>query len=108
MLIAGVGGSLAAELGWTSAFAYDLDEPLSFGELDPLVDQMQQLSPDQLQIALVDKLRKGEVSLRQMIAAAALANAETFGGQDYVGYHAEMALVPALEIARANLDRLRG
>ncbi len=100
MLIAGVGASLATELGCSSAFAFDSDESLSFGELDPLVDLMQQTSPDQLQIKLVEKLRRRDVDLRQLIAAAALANAETFGGQDYVGYHAEMALVPALEMAR--------
>ncbi len=99
MLIAGVGASLATELGCSSAFAFDSDESLSFGELDPLVDLMQQTSPDQLQIKLIEKLRRRDVDLRQLIAAAALANAETFGGQDYVGYHAEMALVPALEIA---------
>ena len=34
-----------------------------------------------------------------MVAAAALANAQTFGGTDYVGYHAEMALIPSLSMA---------
>ena len=100
MLVVGVGGSLAAELGFSSAFAFDTDESLSFGDLDPLVDLMQQMSPDRLQVTLVEKIRNGDVGLRELVAAAALANAETFGGQDYVGYHAEMALVPALEIAR--------
>jgi len=33
------------------------------------------------------------------VAAAALANARTFGGQDYIGYHTLMALVPAYEMA---------
>lgn len=80
MLIARVGASLATELGCSSAFAFDSDESLSFGEFDPLVDLMQQTSPDQLQIKLVEKLRRGDVDLRQLIAAAALANAETFGG----------------------------
>ncbi len=108
MLIAGVGASLATELGCSSAFAFDSDESLSFGELDPLVDLMQQTSPDRLQIKLVEKLRSGDVDLRQLIAAAALANAETFGGQDYVGYHAEMALVPALEMARELPANRRG
>ena len=100
MLVVGVGGPLAAELGFSSAFAFDGDDSLSFGELDPLVDLMQQMPPDRLQVTLVEKLRSGEVDLRALIAAAALANAETFGGEDYVGYHTEMALVPALEIAR--------
>ncbi len=44
-------------------------------------------------------MKSGAVSLRQLVAAAALANAETFGGEDYVGYHAEMALVPALRMS---------
>ena len=35
-----------------------------------------------------------------MVAAAALANARTFGGEDYVGFHTMMALAPALHIAR--------
>ena len=34
------------------------------------------------------------------MAAAALANARTFGGQDYDGYHAFMALVPAYQMSR--------
>jgi hypothetical protein len=38
--------------------------------------------------------------LKQLTAASALANAEIFGGQDYVGYHAAMALVPAWEMSR--------
>ena len=51
-------------------------------------------------------MKNSTVNLRQLTAAAALANAETFGGQDYVGYHAEMALVPALEMA-GELDDAR-
>ena len=49
---------------------------------------------------LVKKMRSGDADLRQMIAAASLANAETFGGEDYVGYHTEMALVPALRMSK--------
>ncbi len=69
------------------------------GQLDHWVGRMQEMNPDQLQIRMVEELTAGSVSLRDLIAAAALANAETFGGQDYVGYHAEMALIPALEMA---------
>ncbi len=47
----------------------------------------------------VDELSQGTIGLTDLVAAAALANAETFGGQDYVGYHAEMALLPALQIS---------
>src|SRR5205085_2467466 len=38
--------------------------------------------------------------LREVVAAAALANARTFGGEDYVGFHAFMALAPAYEMSR--------
>jgi hypothetical protein len=101
MLVVGVGASLAAQFGCSRALALDADDALSFGELGPLVDLMQLLPPERLQVELVGKLRRGEADLRQLVAAAALANAETFGGEDYVGYHAAMALVPAREIARA-------
>ena len=44
-------------------------------------------------------MRSG-TDLRQLTAAAALANARTFGGEDYVGFHTMMALAPALHMAR--------
>ena len=37
-------------------------------------------------------------------AAAALANARTFGGNDYEGYHTLMALVPAYQMSRELSD----
>src|SRR5204863_6786841 len=37
-----------------------------------------------------------KADLRQLVAAAALANARTFGGEDYVGFHTMMALAPSL------------
>ncbi len=39
------------------------------------------------------------MELRRLVAAAALANARTFGGEDYVGFHTMMALSPALRMA---------
>ncbi len=99
MLVAGLGPALASDLGFSSEFATRWDNELTFGPFDKLVDMMQQLPPEKLQINLVRLLNSGDTDLRSMTAAAALANAETFGGQDYVGYHAEMALVPALEMA---------
>ena len=36
-------------------------------------------------LGLADKLKSG-ADLRQLVAAAALANARTFGGEDCVGY----------------------
>ena len=50
-----------------------------------------------LQPLLAAKLLKGEASLKQLIAAGALANAVTFGGCDYVGFHTAMAMLPSLE-----------
>jgi len=38
--------------------------------------------------------------LRRLTAAAALANARTFGGEDYIGFHTMMALAPALHMAQ--------
>src|SRR5258708_32429254 len=49
--------------------------------------------------ALVKELRSG-TELRQLVAAAALANARTFGGEDYVGFHTMMALAPAFHMAQ--------
>ena len=34
-----------------------------------------------------------------LVAAAALANARTFGGEDYIGFHTMMALAPAFHMA---------
>ena len=47
---------------------------------------------------MVAQLRSG-VELHRLVAAAALANARTFGGEDYVGFHTMMALAPALHMA---------
>src|SRR5258708_38145586 len=48
---------------------------------------------------LVEKLKSG-TSLRTLVAAGALANARTFGGQDYIGFHTFMALAPAYRMAQ--------
>jgi hypothetical protein len=100
MLIAGLGASLAGELGISAALAEEGDDSLSFGRLQPLVGLMQEVPGEKLQPMLVKRLKAGEVSLNDLIAAAALANAETFGGEDYVGFHTEMALLPALQMSR--------
>ena len=48
---------------------------------------------------VIDRLAHG-TDLREIVAAAALANARTFGGEDYVGFHAFMALMPAYEMSK--------
>lgn len=99
MLVAGLGSSLSADLGFSAAFADDGPEFLSFGEYDSLVDLLQSTPPEKLQPILVNKLAAGETNLRRLISAAALANAESFGGEDYVGFHTAMAMLPALGMA---------
>src|SRR5262245_7769650 len=94
VLIAGLGSSLATALGLGTAFAGDGPEALTFGKLEPLVALMQESTSDKLLPLLVERLRNG-TELVQLLAAAALANARTFGGEDYVGFHTMMALAPA-------------
>jgi hypothetical protein len=99
VLVAGVGSELARELGFSSTLADESPHVLSFGELEPLVCLMQETPANRLLPLLVEKLRAGE-DLRRLTAAAALANARTFGGEDYVGFHTMMALAPALHMAQ--------
>lgn len=99
MLIASVGSSVALDLGLTPAFADQGPEALSFGKMEPLVVLMQETPLDKLTPVLLEKLKEG-TELRTLVAAGALANARTFGGQDYTGYHTLMALAPAYEMAR--------
>src|SRR5688572_7336683 len=99
MLIATVGYGTAAELGLTPALAEDAPDTLDFGPLESLVRLMQETPANKLLPALADKLKSG-TELSRLVAAAALANARTFGGEDYVGYHTMMALSPALHMAR--------
>jgi len=98
MLVASVGYEVAQGLGLASAGAEEIPAALSFGSMEPLVCLMQETPVDRLLPVLVDKLKSG-TSLRQLTAAAALANARTFGGEDYVGFHTMMALAPALHMA---------
>lgn len=103
--LANVGrGALAAAVGFGTAEAMGLaprgdgDGTLSFGALEPLVGLMQETPVERLLPALVDRLRTGD-DLRRLIAAGALANARTFGGEDYIGFHTMMALSPACRMA---------
>lgn len=103
-LIAAVGPDLAAELGFAPrAFAEGGPEALRFGEIENLVAWMQETPVEKLQAGLVEKLRAG-IPLKRFVAAGALANARTFGGEDYIGFHTFMALGPALRMA----ERLAG
>ena len=99
MLVATVGYEVAGGLGLSSALAEEASDALSFGALEPLVCLMQETPVDRLMPLLVGQLRSG-ADLRKLTAAAALANARTFGGEDYVGFHTMMALAPALHLSQ--------
>jgi hypothetical protein len=101
MLIAGVGFEAAVDLGLASAHAADSVHGgrLEFGPIEPLVRLMQETPADKLLPKLAAELQHG-VELKQLVAAAALANARTFGGQDYVGFHTMMALAPAYHMSQ--------
>jgi hypothetical protein len=99
MLIATVGYEVASDLGLATALGEETEGALSFGALEPLVCLMQETPADRLLPALVNQLQSG-ADLRRLTAAAALANARTFGGEDYVGFHTMMALAPAFHMSQ--------
>jgi hypothetical protein len=106
MLVASVGYGMATELGLAPAFAADASDALDFGPLESLVRLMQETPANKLLPALADKLKSG-TELSRLVAAGALANARTFGGEDYVGFHTMMALAPALHMALELPDALQ-
>jgi hypothetical protein len=93
MVSAAIGVGMAGELGLAPLCAEEAEARLEFGAIEPLVRLMQDTPPKQLVPILVEKLRAG-TELKQLVAAGALANARTFGGEDYVGFHTMMALAP--------------
>ena len=99
MLVTAVGFEVASGLGLSPALAAEVPEALSFGALEPLVCFMQETPVEKLLPALAAKLKAG-TELKQLVAAAALANARTFGGEDYVGFHTMMAIGPAFYMAQ--------
>src|SRR5262245_48538797 len=99
MLVASVGYGTALDMGLAPAWADDgKGERLAFGGLEPLVSLMQETPVKGLVPVLLETMRKG-TEIKQLVAAAALANARTFGGEDYVGFHTLMALAPAYHMA---------
>lgn len=101
---AAIGFGLASDMGLCNAALVNISDeqqkPLKFGDRESLVCLMQETPVDKLQAKLAELLNQG-VSLRELVAAGALANARTFGGEDYVGFHTMMALSPALKMAAA-------
>ncbi len=99
MFVASVGSALAIDMGLTPAFA--AEEPasrISFGAMDGLVDLLQSTPVEKLLPKVVEKIKAG-TTLKDFTAAAALANARAFGGEDYIGFHTLMALGPALSMS---------
>lgn len=101
MLGASIGAGLAAELGIGLAPSFAAEEPkrLLFGDREPLVGIMQDTPVNKLLPILLEKL-KGGATLKELVAAGALANARTFGGGHYDGHHAFAALMPSLHMSR--------
>jgi hypothetical protein len=105
MLAAGLGTTLAADLGFSTAFANEATEVIPLGEYKSLVELMRSTPAEKLQPMLAKMVLRGEVDLKKLMGAGALANAVTFGGCDYVGFHTAMAMLPALEMSRTLDDR---
>jgi hypothetical protein len=107
MLMASVGSALAQDLGLApAALAGGSGDRLTFGPMEPLAALMQDTPANRLLPVVVERLNSG-TDLRQLVSAAALANARTFGGQDYVGYHTLMALAPAYQMSTELPDERR-
>src|SRR5215471_17249978 len=105
MLAVLVGSGLAAELGLAAEDNKD-DRAKTPSTLARLSQLIQQTSTRDLLPALHTQLKNG-TSLKELIAAAALANARAFGGQDYNGYHSFMALCPSYAMAMALPEKER-
>jgi hypothetical protein len=99
MVTASVGFAVASDLALASPLLFQEPVPLTFGPLEPLVDLLLATPPDKLLPLLAARLREG-TTLQQLVTAAALANARTFGGEDYVGFHTMMALAPAWHMSQ--------
>jgi hypothetical protein len=101
MILASVGAAAAADLGLAPAPAWAGDAPdeLPLGRWEPLANLMVETPLERLLPTLVERLRGG-TTLDELVAAAAMANARKFGGEDYIGFHTLMALAPAWHMAR--------
>src|SRR5678815_1939379 len=81
MIVASVGSALAADMGLAPVFAAEGTGRVQFGKLEPLVDLLQSTEVKKLLPVVVGKIREG-TTLKELTAAAALANARAFGGED--------------------------
>ena len=77
MLATGLGASLAADLGFSTAFAAEGSTAINLGEYTALVELMRNTPAEKLQPLLAEKVLKGETNLKQLVAAGSLANGNT-------------------------------
>lgn len=96
-------GMLAAGLGQPLGTLLACDEGpaaqrLRFPRHDRLVDLLQETPVADFLPGVIQQLQRG-TTLRDLISAAALANARAFGGEDYVGFHTFMAFAPSLRLS---------
>jgi hypothetical protein len=105
MLAVLVGPSLAAGLGLAAEDNQE-SQAKTPERLFRLSEIIQQTPTNNLLPALDRQLKNG-TSLKELIAAGALANARAFGGQNYNGYHSFMALCPSYAMAMALPEKER-
>src|SRR5262245_18957162 len=98
MLAVLVGPSLAAGLGLAAEDDRDdkAKAPAGLARLSRLIQE----TPTKVLLPSLHTELKSGVSVKELIAAGALANARAFGGQDYNGYHSFMALCPSYAMAK--------
>lgn len=99
MLAALIGPGLAADMGLASYALADEPSAKAPVGLERLVGLLRETPVPKLVPTLVGQLEKG-VTLRDLVAAGALANAQAFGGHNYDGYHTFMAMAPAFAMAQ--------
>ena len=63
MIVAGLGSALASDLGFGTAWAAEDSDRLTFGDLDPLVNFLQETPPEKLIPTAVEKINSGTKSL---------------------------------------------
>lgn len=106
MLVASVGSAVAVDMGLSSVRAAESTDRLTFGDLEPLVSLMQETPAEKL-LPLLDERHRAGTDLKTLVSAGALANARSFGGEDYIGFHTFMALAPSYEMSRELPEALR-
>jgi hypothetical protein len=98
-LVASLGNELSTGMNFGSAWAQETPERLHFGRWEPLVALLQETPAEKILPVLVERLKSG-LELRELVGATALANSRTFGGEDYIGFHSLMALMPCWNMSK--------